>query len=123
MENQKIDWTKVRITCNECGKDLGPMSVTTFGKIYRNYKYVGKQGQFCSEECFEKYIKQFEVEEYNGNKIYALEVEGAEPKLQYFPYWLSTYSFSSIEDCRKRIDMKHVGVCSKQVLAHIFDNF
>jgi hypothetical protein len=51
-------------------------------------------------------MKQYEVEEYKGNKIYC--VDGG-----YMPYFDCLYYYNSLEECRKRIDealKENVGV-------------
>ena len=61
---------------------------------------------FCNEDCFKEYVKQFQVEEYNGNLIYMVEVDGQK---RYMPYWSSSYYFTTVEDCKKRMGSSAIG--------------
>lgn len=72
-------------------------------RLYRNEK--SRTFVFCCEECKNEFLKQYEVEEYKGNKIYC--IDGG-----YMPYFECAYYFTSLDECRKRIDeaLKGIGV-------------
>lgn len=95
------------ITCNYCNKELGNANFATFASYYRGQDERGKRKLFCNEECYNEYIKQFRVEEYNGKPIYKVDVDG---ECRYMPYWFSSYYFTTIEDCRKRMGAINVGI-------------
>ena len=96
-----------KVKCLNCGKEIGECNFRTFTVNSKCYDKNGKRKLFCSQECYEKYKKQFEVEVYNNNPIYAVEYLG---EIRYMPYWFSNYYFTNIEDCRKRIDMNNIGI-------------
>lgn len=98
---------KFTITCKHCNKELGNANFTTFASCHRGYDENGKRKLFCNEECYNAYIKQFQVEEYNGNPIYKVNVDG---ESRYMPYWFSLYYFTTIDDCRKRMDATNIGI-------------
>lgn len=95
------------VKCRNCNKEIGEANFKTFGTNFKGYDSNGKRKLFCSEECYNEYIKQFEVEVYNGRPIYAVEYDN---ELRYMPYWFSSYYFTNIDDCKKRMDMKHIGI-------------
>ena len=72
-----------------------------FNSVYKVNTFL------ITESAAEKYKKQFEVEVYNGCSIYAVEHLG---EIRYMPWWFSSYYFTNIEDCKKRIDRKEVGI-------------
>lgn len=91
---------KVICKCRWCGKPLFKdirLYKTTYKhlRLYRNEK--SRVFPFCCEECKKEFMKQYEVEEYKGNKIYC--VDGG-----YMPYFDCLYYYNSLEECRKRID-------------------
>lgn len=89
--------------CTNCNKVLGEFSIKTFGTHFKEYDKNGKRRLFCNEECYNEYIKQFEVEVYNGRPIYAVEYNG---EMRYMPYWFSSYYFTDIDSCKARMDAK-----------------
>lgn len=89
--------------CTTCNKLLGEFSLKTYATNFRGEDKNGKRILFCNEECYNEYIKQFEVEVYNGRPIYAVEYDG---EMRYMPYWFSNYYFTDIENCKKRMDLK-----------------
>lgn len=94
--------------CKYCHNELGESNFKTWALVYKGYNSKARRSLFCNEECYKAYIKQFEVEKYRGNSIYMVEVDGEK---RYMPYWFSPYYFTTIEDCRKRIDSPNVGIC------------
>lgn len=97
----------MKIICEHCKKELGELSFITFQSAYRNYNCRGRRKPFCDENCFKDYIEQYLVEEYNGRYIYKVDVNG---ESRYIPYWFSSYYFTTIEDCRNRMDMDGYGI-------------
>lgn len=57
----------------------------------------------CKNEYVEKVKSKYFVEAYKGCNIYAKDG-------MYYPYWDCPYCYDNLEDCRKRIDNKHMGV-------------
>ena len=102
-----------KVKCVNCSKEIGEYDFRTFATNLKGYDKNGKRKLFCSQECYEQYKKQFEVEVYNGYPIYAVEYFG---EVRYMPYWFSNYYFTNIEDCRKRIDMKNIGIIPSHLL-------
>lgn len=66
-----------------------------------------KTRQFCTQECYEDYKKDFVVEIYNDNPIYCVEIEGEK---RYMPYFEANYYYTNIDDCKRRMDMKGIAV-------------
>jgi hypothetical protein len=62
---------------------------------------------FCTEECYNKYKANFVVEVYHGKPIYCVEIDGEK---RYMPYFEANYYFNNIDDCKTRMNMKHVAV-------------
>lgn len=89
--------------CTNCNKKLGEFSIKTFATHFKGKDKNGKRRLFCDEECYNEYIKQFEVEVYNDRPIYAVEYNG---EMRYMPYWFSNYYFTDINNCKKRMDLK-----------------
>lgn len=89
--------------CTNCNKLLGEFSLKTYATNFKGEDKNGNRRLFCNEECYNEYIKQFEVEVYNGRPIYAIEYDG---EMRYMPYWFSNYYFTDIENCKKRMDLK-----------------
>lgn len=96
-----------KIKCLNCDKEIGECNSKTFIVNLKGYDKNGKRKLFCNQECYDQYKKQFEVEVYKGCSIYAVEYFGEK---RYMPWWFSNYYFTNIEDCRKRIDRKEVGI-------------
>lgn len=103
----------LKVKCLNCSKELGKCDFKTFAKNFKGYDKNGKRKLFCSQDCYEQYKKQFEVEVYNGYPIYAPDYFG---EIRYMPYWFSNYYFKNIDDCKKRMDMNDVDVISSNLL-------
>lgn len=92
------------LTCRICGKRM-PMFYKGCSKTYeprhRLCIFV------CSDECKEKWENQYFVEEYKGNKIYCIDGK-------YVPYLSCAYYFTTLEDCKKRIDKPHISYISRE---------
>ena len=97
----------IEVKCKHCGKSLGELNFETFAKYYSNYDATHQRRTFCSEDCYMDYIKQFEIELYNGRPIYCF-IENGEKR--YVPYFSSPYYFTTIDDCKKRMDMPNIGI-------------
>lgn len=99
-EVQKKEMMKSVMQCKVCGKQMtsfyrGCVKTTHYHPSKTRSMYV------CNEECKDKWESQYFVEEYKGNKIYCIEDK-------YIPYFGATYYFSSLEDCKKRIDQPNI---------------
>lgn len=62
-----------KVKCLNCRKEIGECNFKTFTVNLKGYDKNGKRKLFCSQECYDQYKKQFEVEVYNGCSIYAVE--------------------------------------------------
>ena len=92
------------VRCAVCGEEFN-----AFQKAYhKSYDPRHHRRVFiCSDECKEKWEDQFFVEEYKGNKIYCINGK-------YVPYLNCAYYFTTLEDCKKRIDQPHVAYVSRK---------
>ncbi|MBQ2396837.1 MAG: hypothetical protein II304_07395 [Bacteroidales bacterium] len=97
------------LTCKHCNKELGSINFKVFSSYYKGYDDKGKRKLFCNEDCYNAYTKQFQIEEHNGKPIYKVDVNG---ESRYMPYWFSPYYFTTVEDCRKRIDATNIAILS-----------
>ncbi|MEC2335184.1 hypothetical protein [Bacillus subtilis] len=64
------------------------------------------KGYYCSDcvdESMAHLMNERFVEVYNGNTIFCKDGN-------YTPYWECAYYFKTLEDCRNRIDAKHIAV-------------
>ena len=88
--------------CISCGKEMPAFykgcSKTYDPKFHKNI-YV------CSNKCKEKWENQYFVEKYKGNNIYCIDGK-------YVPYLDCSYYFTTLEDCKKRIDKPHIAYVS-----------
>ena len=95
-------------TCPHCKGKLNAYFVGNHrGKYLDKEANTFKARQFCTQECYEDYKKDFFVETYNNNSIYCIEIEGEK---RYMPYFEAHYYFTNIDDCRKRMNMKGVAI-------------
>ena len=113
------------VYCHHCGKRLGGLELDTFKNCYSDIAIIDakqipemRKRHFCNRSCFDDYIKQFEVEKYKGNSIYKLRAGGQD---YYLPYWLSRYAFTTIEDCRKRINDRFVATVSMSDYRYLYN--
>ena len=109
-----MKYSNCRCIC--CNKELGEFTIETFGKCFKGEDKNRRRKLFCKEDCYITYIKQFEVEVYKNNPIYAVEYNG---EIRYMPYWFSNYYFTNIEDCRSRIDNSKVIIVPKAFLGAV----
>lgn len=71
------------------------------------YNNRGRRNLFCSEQCYNEYIKQYQVAEYKGRPIYKVEIEGV---TGYIPWWFAPYFFTDIDSCKQRMDMPNIAI-------------
>lgn len=91
-------------TCEVCLKKM-PMFFIGCSKTY-NPKYK-RTMYVCSNKCKKEWEAQYFVEEYKGNKIYCIDGK-------YVPYLSCAYYFTTLEDCKKRIDKPHISYISRE---------
>ena len=87
----------MEIKCIKCDVKLTFQTMNT-----RFTKISGKRLRSCHKcgEVLEKEMKaELFVEHYNGNDIYCFDGK-------YVPYWGCDYYFTTLEDCKNRIDSK-----------------
>ncbi len=97
----------MKISCKQCYKPLGNISLSFFVQSFRGNLVEGGTKVFCNEKCYNKYLQKHFVEEYKNHKIYWTFRDG---QRYYIPYIGCRYGFKTIEDCRGRIDASHIGV-------------
>lgn len=107
---------KYIVKCKYCNKEIGETNFKTFAVNFKGYDNKGKRKLFCNEKCYNEYIRQFEIEEYNGNPIYTVECNG---EVRYMPYWFSNYYFTDIEDCKKRMGLKNIAIVPTALLGSL----
>lgn len=93
--------------CYHCRKELGELSFQLFRNIFMGYDNIGRRKPFCSEQCYNEYIQQYQVAEYKGRPIYKVEKDGV---IGYMPWWFSPYYFTDIDSCKKRMDMTNIAI-------------
>lgn len=98
MDNPKV------LQCYCCNKVIGKFEIKTFAMAYKNYTVDNKRKCFCSEKCYNDYKKRFIVDYINENPIYKVDID------KYAPYLGCPYYFDNIEDCRKRMQIKNIGI-------------
>lgn len=95
-------------TCPHCNKELNDWFRGNFkGKCFSESLKTMRDKYFCTKECYDDYKNQYIVEIYNGQPIYCIEV--SEEK-RYMPYFEAHYYFTNIDDCKKRMDAKHIAM-------------
>lgn len=100
--------------CYQCRKEISEKSMLSiFGKYMRPTLEHSKKRLFCCDACYQQYLKERQVDEYNGIPIYKRIINGKE---YYVPYVECTYAFQSIEDCKKRMSMSNVAVVDSEIL-------
>ena len=108
-----MKFDEIKVICYQCKTEFGTLSFSLYKERYSGIAWNDKLQKlskklFCDEQCFVEYMKQFEVESYNGNPIYSIKVKDGTSR--YMPYWGCTYWFASIEDCKARMDNKRIGL-------------
>jgi hypothetical protein len=98
---------EIRVYCKHCFKPLGISSISFYRTAYMGELVDGGRKPFCNEQCYNKYLSKYFVEEYKGNKIYWLFKDN---KKYYIHYAGCNYGFKTVEECKGRIDAKNVGI-------------
>jgi hypothetical protein len=102
-----IDFEKLR-SCPHCQAKLNSFFKGNFRGSYFNERFGAMRDKyFCTKECYDNYKSQYIVEVYNGQPIYCTE---ANEEKRYLPYFEAHYYFTTIDDCRKRMDAKHIAM-------------
>jgi hypothetical protein len=70
----------------------------------------GCRKPFCNEKCYHKYLKQYFVEEYRGNKIYWIFRDGYK---YYVPYLGCSYGFKTVKELKESIDCRALEITTK----------
>ena len=105
----------ITFKCYHCGKEiLDAGSILNHRKYARPTLETSGKRIFCCEECYQKYLKERQIGEYNGNPIYKKVLDGKEYFVPYIEAW---YGFENIEDCKKRMSMTNVSVVDPEMLA------
>ena len=100
------EWMKSQV-CKKCSTPLD-LSFKNFikGNVRKVHDLNGEKvrGSYCGD-CGEmaqaELMNERFVENYNGNTIFCKDG-------RYIPYWDCHYYFKTIEECRMRIDAKHI---------------
>lgn len=94
--------------CYQCGTEiLEEISIYNYKKYARPTLETSGKETFCCDECYQEYLKDRQVGEYNGEPIYKKVLDGKEYFVPYVEAW---YGFENIEDCKKRMGMKNIAV-------------
>ena len=84
------------------------------------YNNIGRRKPFCSEQCYNEYIKQYQVAEYKGRPIYKIEIEGV---TGYMPWWFAPYYFTDIDSCKQRMDMPNIAIVDRELICIFMSQF
>lgn len=99
--------------CYHCGKEIPELnSFHGFMKYARPILERPRKQPFCCEKCYQEYLKDRQVGEYNGQPIYKKICVGKE---YFVPYVEAFYGFENIEDCKKRMSMTNVAVVDPEM--------
>lgn len=93
------------LKCKECGERLTFENISSVKDVDNS-----RIGAYCKEHGseLENELKQHRlVERYKGNEIYCKDEK-------YYPYWRCMYHFNTLEDCKKRIDDRHIAFVPKE---------
>lgn len=102
------------ITCPHCKGKMNSFFRGNFrGKYFNKKLNTFRDRYFCIEKCYEDYKKDFVVEIYNDKPIYCIDVDGEK---RYMSYFEASYYFTTIDGCKKRMDMKNVAVANPRWL-------
>lgn len=103
-----INFEKYVWSCPHCQERLNSWFRGNFKGNYFNKKLnTLRDRYFCTKECYEDYKNQYIVEVYNGQPIYCIEMDGEK---RYMPYFEAHYYFTNIDDCKRRMDAKHIAI-------------
>lgn len=107
-------WKKSQ-KCKKCGVPVS-LEFKDYGRSTFKIKDLDGEkvrGYFCSE-CVDmataELMNERFVEVYKGNTIYCKNG-------MYAPYWGSPYYFETLEDCRTRIDNKHIAIMPSAIMS------
>lgn len=105
----------ITFKCYECGAEIPEAkSFKGYIKYARPTLETSRKRPFCCVECYQKYLKDRQVGEYNGLPIYKKVWDGKEYFVPYIEAW---YGFENIEDCKKRMSMINVAVVDPEMFA------
>lgn len=106
---------EITFKCYQCGIEVPDAgSIPNYKKYARPTLETSGKRVFCCEKCYQKYLKDRQVGEYNGEPIYKKVLDGKEYFVPYVEAW---YGFENIEDCKKRMGMKNIAVVDPVMLA------
>lgn len=112
-EEEKRLLNERAFTCPHCKGKLPDWMRGAFRGRYLNNKLnTFRSKMFCTKECYEDYKQDFVVEVYNDQPIYCVEIDGEK---RYMPYFEANYYFTTIDDCKKRMDMKNIAIVSDNI--------
>lgn len=104
---------EITFKCYQCGIEVpNAGSIPNYKKYARPTLETSGKRVFCCEKCYQKYLKDRQVDEYNGKPIYKKIWDGKE---YFVPYVEAAYGFENIEDCKKRMDMVNVAVVDPEM--------
>ena len=105
----------ITFTCYQCGREISEEnSLRNYIKYARPTLEASRKRPFCCDVCYQKYLNERQVGEYNGSPIYKKIIDGKEYFVPYIEAW---YGFENIEDCKKRMSMKNVAVVDRGMFA------
>lgn len=108
----------ITFKCYHCGIEIpGAGSIINYRKYARPVLETSRKRTFCCEKCYQTYLKDRQVGEYNGKPIYKKVWNGKE---YFVPYIESWYGFENIKDCEERMRMTNVAVVDPEML--VFHN-
>ena len=87
-----------KLKCDCCGTELS-LSNARFVEGIERIKVCN----LCQNEYVQKVKSKYYVETYKGDDIYTKDG-------MYYPYWDCAYCYDNLEDCRKRMDNRHIGI-------------
>lgn len=103
------------VKCYHCGTEISDaLSIRNYKKYARPTLETSVERPFCCEECYQKYLKDRQVGEYNGEPIYK---KVWDEKEYFVPYIEARYGFENIEDCKRRMSMKNIAVVDMAMFA------
>lgn len=95
------------LNCEKCGVRVSISNICTNLRDIDG-KRLNAHCRECGEITLSELKKSRFVETYKGNDFY--EKDG-----RFSPYWGCSYYFISLEDCRKRTDMKHIAITNMSI--------
>lgn len=102
-----MDFSKEKIYCQNCKKELGNITFTTYTSYFKGYTADNKRELFCNEKCYNDYWEQYFIETYKDNSIYMIIINGEK---RYVPYIGCPYYFKTLEECRYRINQPNISI-------------